>query len=267
MRAEKTAPLQQSFAVQTRVIGALLIRELLTRFGRDNLGILWLFLEPMILVSGVTLLWCLHQRGTQLHASGLSITAFAWIGYSTVMMWRQATMKCGKAVMPNVGLLFHRNVRVLDLFFSRIILEITGATISWLLIGIILIYFELIPLPRDLMLMILGWFLLIWYTFGLGFIVGALSERWEPFMNFYHPAMYFYLGISGAFFMVDWLPEYLQKLAVWVPTVTVTEMMRHGYYGDIRTYEQPGYLCVLSLVLTFIGLLLSRETQYRIGQE
>jgi len=176
-------------------------------------------------------------------------------------------MKCGKAIEPNIGLLFHRNVKVLDLFYSRVILEIAGATISTVLIGIALIYCEFIPFPHDILTMLLGWFLLMWYTFGLGLIVGALSERWEVFMQFYHPAMYFYLGISGAFYMVNWLPEHWQKLAVWVPTVTVTEMMRHGYYGDIRTYEQPGYLCVLSLVLTFIGLLLSRETQYRIGQE
>ncbi len=257
-----------SFSIQMRVIGALLVREMITRFGRNNLGILWLFLEPMILVVGVTVLWNIHLHGIQLRGSSLSVTAFAWIGYSTVMMWRQATMKCGKAVEPNVSLLFHRNVKVLDLFLSRIILEIAGATIAWVLIGIALIYFELIPWPRDIVLMLLGWFLLMWYTLGLGFIVGALSERWEVFMNFYHPSMYFYLGISGAFFMVDWLPEYLRQLAVWVPTVTVTEMIRHGYYGDVvRTYEQPGYLCVLSLALTFIGLLLSKETQYRIGQE
>jgi capsular polysaccharide transport system permease protein len=77
--------------------------------------------------------------------------------------------------------------------------------------------------------------------------------------------MYFYLGISGAFFMVDWLPNSLKKLAVWVPTVTVTEMLRHGYYGNsVRTYEAPGYLCVVCLVLLLTGLLLAREAGYRV---
>jgi ABC-type polysaccharide/polyol phosphate export permease len=34
------------------VLGALLIRELLTRYGRHNIGFLWLFVEPMIFTLG-----------------------------------------------------------------------------------------------------------------------------------------------------------------------------------------------------------------------
>lgn len=266
MPATPDTSLLKSFAVQGRVVGALLMREVITRFGRNNLGVFWVFLEPMILVVGVTILWNVYHHGNI--PSGISITAFAWTGYSTVMLWRQATIRCGKAIEPNLGLLFHRNVKVLDLFFSRIILEVAGGTISTILIGVALVYCELIPLPKDTLLMVCSWLLLMWYTFGMGLIVGALSERWDWFEKIYHPGMYFYLGISGAFYMVDWLPDYLQKYAVWVPTVTVTEMLRHGYYGNaVRTYEAPGYLCVVSLVLLFAGLLLAKETQYRIGQE
>ena len=154
----------KSFAVQGRVVGALLMREVITRFGRNNLGVFWVFLEPMILVVGVTILWNVYHHGNI--PSGISITAFAWTGYSTVMLWRQATIRCGKAIEPNLGLLFHRNVKVLDLFFSRIILEVAGGTISTILIGVALVYCELIPLPKDTLLMVCSWLLLMWYTFG-----------------------------------------------------------------------------------------------------
>jgi ABC-2 type transport system permease protein/capsular polysaccharide transport system permease protein len=40
--------LRHSFEIQRRVIGALLMREVITRFGRHNIGFLWLFVEPMI---------------------------------------------------------------------------------------------------------------------------------------------------------------------------------------------------------------------------
>ena len=256
--------LPRSFAIQARVIYALMMREVMTRYGRDNIGFMWVFVEPMIFTVGVTGLWNVYEMS---RGPGISVTALAWTGYSTVMLWRNATTHCARAVEPNLGLLHHKNVRVLDLFFSRVILEILGGTLSTLLIGVGLIGIGLIDAPADPIIMIEGWFLLMWYTFAVGVIVGALSERWEAFERLYHPTLYFYLGISGCFFMVSWLPTSLQGLAELVPTVTVTEMMRHGYAGDaVRTCEQPGYFCVLCLLLTIIGLLLARQTQERIGE-
>ena len=38
-----------SWTIARRVIGALLLRELLTRYGRNNIGFLWLFVEPRVL--------------------------------------------------------------------------------------------------------------------------------------------------------------------------------------------------------------------------
>ncbi|HYA43521.1 MAG TPA: hypothetical protein VEF34_19630 [Syntrophobacteraceae bacterium] len=261
----KSSPLR-SAVINFRVVGAILMREVITRYGRNNFGVLWVVGTPLIFTVGVTILWNVYGR----HGghTGITITAFAWTGYSTVMIWRNATAHCGKAVEPNAGLLFHRNVKVVDLIYARSMMEIAGATGSTIVVGLVLMGSELIVPPKDVLMMLFGWMLLMWYGFAMGIVVGAMTERFDWFERLYHPAMYFYLGISGCFFMVVWLPTYLQRWAVWVPTVTVTEMLRHGYFGNIVvTYERPGYLCVYNLVTTFIGLLLCKETQYRIGHE
>ena len=39
--------LLQSWKIQRRVVWALTLREILTRYGRHNIGFLWLFAEPM----------------------------------------------------------------------------------------------------------------------------------------------------------------------------------------------------------------------------
>jgi capsular polysaccharide transport system permease protein len=119
------APFLRSVAIQLRVIGALLMREIITRYGRANLGFLWLFVEPMLFTLGITALWTalsLHKTST------LPIVAFAVTAYSTVLLWRNCAMRCAMAIPPNVGLLYHRNVRVLDLLIARITLECAGAT-------------------------------------------------------------------------------------------------------------------------------------------
>ena len=55
----------ESLLIQKRVIGALLMREIITRYGRNNIGFLWLFVEPLLLTLVMVLMWKffrMHQR-------------------------------------------------------------------------------------------------------------------------------------------------------------------------------------------------------------
>ena len=126
----------RSLEIQRRVIGALLLREIITRYGRHNIGFMWLFAEPMMFTIGVTTVWSILDIG---HASKVSIAAFALTGYSSLLLWRNTVNRCALAIAPNVSLLFHRNVRVLDIFLARIILEVAGATISIVVLSILFI--------------------------------------------------------------------------------------------------------------------------------
>ena len=49
MSTETVPSLLHSLGIQRRVLHALLMREIITRFGRENLGVLWLVAEPMLL--------------------------------------------------------------------------------------------------------------------------------------------------------------------------------------------------------------------------
>src|SRR5512139_3637515 len=104
--------LSNSWRIQRRVLGALLMREILTRYGRHNIGFLWLFVEPMLFTTGVTTLWTLTKS---VHGSSLPIVAFALTGYSSVLLWRNMPARCINAIYPNLSLMYHRNVRVIDI--------------------------------------------------------------------------------------------------------------------------------------------------------
>jgi capsular polysaccharide transport system permease protein len=73
--ARSDTPFLQSFAIQIRVLHALMMREVITRYGRDNLGVLWLVGEPMIFTIGVTTLW--SAAGLAHGGTGIPIVAFA----------------------------------------------------------------------------------------------------------------------------------------------------------------------------------------------
>lgn len=259
--------LYQSLKIQLRVVGALLMREILTRYGRKNLGFLWLFLEPMIFTLGIALLWY-HVRGNHLHGFKIPIIAFAITGYSTVLLWRNTVSRCSNAIAPNFSLLHHRNIRVIDLFFARIILEISGATISMVTLILIFIALDMMEIPSDLLIMITAWVLLSWFAASLAIVMGVLNSQSELFSRIWHALAYLLFGLSGAVFMVAWLPPKIQELILWVPMVHFTEMLRHGYFGNIiKTYENPMYIIMVNCVMTFTGLIMLRNAQNRIGSQ
>lgn len=254
--------LLRSCAIQMRVIGALLMREVITRYGRHNIGFMWLFVEPMLFTLGVTALWTATKA---VHGSNLPIIPFAMTGYASVLLWRNASSRCAKAIEPNLSLLYHRNVRVIDVFASRLILEIVGSTISLITLSLIFIATGWMQLPVDILTMMGAWFLLAWFAISLGLVVGAVSERSEVFERVWHTLMYLLFPLSGAAFMVDWLPATAHKLVLWVPMVHGTEMLRHGYFGEmVHTYENPAYLILWSVCLLLLGLALVRETGRRV---
>lgn len=245
-----------SLRIQGRVIHALLMREIITRYGRHNIGFAWLFVEPMIFTLGVAALWHLTKS---VHGSEMSIVPFAVIGYSTVLAWRNVSSRVGGAVQANIGLLYHRNVRLIDVYLARSLLEVIGATISFTVLSLVFIIVGLMVLPDDFLYMALGWFLLIWFSLALGFVVGCLFEMYEILDRLWHALTYIIFPLSGAAFFVYWLPPSFQKFILYIPMVHFTEMIRHGYYGDlVPTFESFKFIVICNLTLSFVGLFLVR---------
>lgn len=253
---DNSSGLINCFGIQFRVIHALLMREIITRYGRHNLGFAWLFIEPMIFTLGVSALWYFTKAA---HGSDLPIVPFAVIGYSTVLLWRNVANRAGGAVQANIGLLYHRNVKLLDVYIARCILEILGATISFMVLSIVFNLLDVMKTPDDFLYMALGWLLLSWFALVLGFVVGCLFEMSEIIDRLWHAFTYLMFPLSGAAFFVYWLPSGFQDVVLYVPMVHFSEMIKHGYYGDlVPTFEDLEYIIVWNISLSFIGLYLVR---------
>jgi capsular polysaccharide transport system permease protein len=257
MSAEYRISLMHSLRIQRRVLHALLMREIITRFGRENLGVLWLVVEPMIFTLGVATLWTasgLH------HGSPIPIVAFAVTGYSSVLMWRNSVGRASSAIAQNKALLFHRNVRSIDVLLTRIALEICGATASFAALSLLFIFVGWMPVPVDLLQVVFGWFMLAWFGLSLALLIGAATAFSEIVERIWHPAAYLLFPLSGAAFMVDWLPANMQKVVLLLPMVHGVEMLRQGYFGDVvRTHYDVGYMAGCSLILSLAGLYLVRK--------
>jgi ABC-type polysaccharide/polyol phosphate export permease len=252
----------QSLAIQFRVLHALMMREVITRYGRDNLGVLWLVGEPMIFTLGVATLW---SAAKLTHGSGIPIVAFAVTGYSSVLMWRNATSQCSAGIEANKPLLFHRSVLIIDVFLTRIALEIVGASSSFVVLSFFFTFIGWMPVPNDVTLVLEGWFMLAWFGASLALLIGA-GTAFSPLVHrLWHPIAYLLFPMSGAAFMVQWLPKRLQEVVLYLPMVHGVELLRHGYFGNaVHTHYDIAYMAECCVALTLCGMYVVREASRRI---
>ncbi|MDH2998005.1 sugar ABC transporter permease [Pasteurellaceae bacterium LFhippo2] len=243
---------KRSRVLQGRVIKALLMREIITRYGRKNIGFLWLFVEPLLLTFVIVMMWKFLRADK---VSTLNIVAFTITGYPMMMMWRNASSRAIGAISANLSLLYHRNVKVLDTILSRVILEVAGATIAQILIMVVLITIGWIDIPSDPLYMLMSWTLMAIFALGLGLILCAIVQKFEAIGKIWSALAFVMMPLSGAFFFVHSLPSQVREYALMIPMIHGSEMFRHGYFGDsVTTYESIGFLIVSDLVLLFIGL-------------
>jgi ABC-type polysaccharide/polyol phosphate export permease len=217
---------------------------------------MWMFVEPMLFTLGVTALWTFAKMH---HGSSIPIVAFAITGYSSVLLWRNMPGRAVGAVEPNLSLTYHRNVKLFDIFAARLLLEAAGATTSFIVLSIFFISIGMMTGPQNITKVLLGWFMLAWFGAALAFFLGCLSERSELVEKLWHPTSYLLFPLSGAAFMVDWLPPVMQNLVLLFPMVHGVEILREGYFGSlVRSHYNIPYMIAVCLVLTALGFAQER---------
>ena len=244
--------LSEAWRVERRVIWALVLREMMTRYGRHNIGFLWVFCEPMLFTLGVTALWTATRS---FHGTNLPIVAFAITGYSSVLLWRNMPGRCIGALETNLSLLYHRNVRPLDIYLARLLLEASGAPMSFVFLTLFFNFIGWVDLPEDVLEVAFAWCMIAWFGMATALLLGALSESYETVEKLWHPTAYILFPLSGAAFLVDVLPASAQHFVLYLPMVHGVELLREGFFGSrIVAHYDIGYMALCNIVLTALGL-------------
>lgn len=243
---------QTDLATQARCIGALVIRDLMQHYGRANIGFLWVVVEPLILATGVMLIWHFVKPASE---HGVPILKIVFTAYLPLTLWRHLSNSGIRVFSSNIGLLYHRHVTLLDIVLARLTLETFGTTTAMLFSYSVLVAIGALDVPADPTWVLCGWLSMAVLGGGTSMIFSILTEYSETTERFIQPIQYLILPLSGAFFMVDWLPNFTQDLALLNPTVHCYEMFRAGILGDeYTTHFTAWYPGLFGLVLFAIGL-------------
>lgn len=250
--------LAEAFRVQRTVIGALLLREMSTRFGRENLGFVWLFVEPALLGGAVGGMHHLSGHGLP---GGVDILSFWVLGYIPFYLFRSVVNRAPVAIVSNQSLLYHRRITILDIMLSRNLLE-GGAVLGAMAVFVMVLGTATGIWPVEPAKIVLGMALMLGLANGISMLLAAGSVYSEMYERMTHLVTYISLPVLGAFYMVFWLPTDIQAMALWIPTVHCFELVREGQFGRaVPTHYDIPYLLGWIAVLNLFGLAALRKAR------
>lgn len=255
----------REFKKHVRILGALMMREVVTRYGREGLGFLWVIGEPLLFCFGVMGLWSLLKPE---YEHGIRLAPFIMTGYMSLLLFRHTVSMSIGALQANLGLLHHRIVRPLHVYLARGLLELGGGAMAFIVVYLVLLALGLVNPPRDVLQLYGGYLLMGWLAVGFGLLMAALSIRFEVIERVVPVSMYLLIPLSGAFVMVDWLPPAYQGLYLLNPLPHAIEMVRSGVFGEfVPTHYNPFYPLTFGAVLGLAGLLMLASSQRHLEVE
>lgn len=252
LRPARLRPLLDGWRVQRRTLAALIVRDMMMRYGREHLGFVWVVLEPMLLTAGVLVLWSQMKGGFE---HGVRLVELVLTGYMLLTLWRHLTSATIQLFRRNAFLLYHRPITALDFFFARVVLEFAATTAALLIVVVPLVLLGIVNPVGDLSIAIAGWLMMFAMGTGAGALILAATEKNETLEKFIQPMQYLMVPLSGTFFMVSWFPERIQDLLLVNPLIHCYEMLRAGFWGPaVETRYSIPYALAWAVGLNLLGV-------------
>lgn len=253
MTSAPRSALLRGLSVQINTIRALIVRDMMLRYGRNNIGFLWVIIEPILLTASVLLLFSLVKSS---HEHGTHVLSMVLTGYMPLTIWRHTTGQGVHLLRRSYSILYHRNVTVLDVYLARICLEGISTTAALTVVYAMLWLNDIVDTIAKPGHLIAAWLLLWWLSASVALILAVITEVSDTAERFVQPVMYIMVPTSGIFFMVDWLPARVQQVIIYNPLSSCIELFRDGFFGDtVNTHYIVAVPIVCSFVLTWLGLI------------
>lgn len=243
----------RSFAT-LRVIAALLLREMSTRYGKTPGGYVWSIIEPLAAIMVLSVGFALILRTPPI---GTSFMLFYATGYMPYSMFNTVSNMVGRSISFSKPLLQYPAVTWVDAVLARFLLNsLTSTLITLILITGILVVsdtqavLDMVPILRAGLLTML-------LAFGVGVLNCALSglfPLWEVIWSVITRPLFI---ASGVFFLYDDMPQLAREVLWYNPLIHVIGEFRSGFYPMyMADYVSNLFVLSVALVSLVMGLVL-----------
>jgi capsular polysaccharide transport system permease protein len=247
------ANFRETFLVQARVIHALVLREIRTRFWKSRIGYATAIGEPLLhVVVWIAILSLIKGKGTD-------AIGFICMGILPFFAFKEVSGFLEGAIKASRNLSDYPLIRHIDVMFSRFLLEAaTMVVVSTIIMGFFT-YTGFIPLPKDLLraLAAFGSLLLLGLGFGIfNSVYTLLSPVYARVLKFSGRILYL---SSGMFFTGNSLPPVALEKFAYNPAFHGVELFRSAYALDYESrFASMSYVLIWAFTLLMVGLASER---------
>jgi len=256
-------PLREALNTQMRVLYALMLRDLRSRFFGNSLGFLFFSVAwPLI---HILVLLVINGAAGRIVPYGDSPVLYFSVGLIPFMTFSYTSRWIMIGLVLNKPLLAFPIVRITDVLFARAILEILGSCITTISLVIILWLIGVDFVPRDITQASFAFGAAILLGFGMGVINAIIGLAFYFWITAYTLVIIITYMASGVMFVPDALPEQARYYLSFNPVLHAVEWMRSAYYDGYGSIVlDKGYLLAWGVGTTFLGLLLERLIRGRL---
>lgn len=235
-----------------RVVGALLVREMSSRFGNKPGGYVWALLDPAAHIAFLSVIFMAIARTPAL---GSSFPLFFASGYIAFQFFQSASGYVGAAVTANKTLLSYPNVAPIDAVLARGLLQyLTTVVVAFAVFSVILLTTSM-EIRFDWAVLLQASLLAATMALGVGLANNVLFRRFPFYEQIFGILTRPLFLISGVFFLPDALPHPIRELVLFNPLAHIIILFRMGIYPEYRGIGLDiGFLQWCTILTLFLGL-------------
>jgi capsular polysaccharide transport system permease protein len=249
-------PFLEALKAKRNVMGAVILRDMRTRFFNHGLGFIVQCLWPLAHILAVMGINIASGRAAPY---GTPMLFFA-TGLIPTLTFIYISRFMGLSVVINQPMLSFPIVKITDILFGRAVLEVIAGCVTLVVMWGIFIALGDYPYPDDPADAVLAYLSTILLALGVGTIVGVVTEFQPMFATVYALMTIIIYISSGALFVTSAFPDQIAIPLSYLPVFQCVEWMRVAYfenYSDrLLSREYVVWFGVASLM---IGLLLERK--------
>lgn len=248
------------------VVFALFMREMQTRFGARRLGLVWVVMEPLGILTIILSFYSFFRASP---VQGIDFVMYMVSGIVPFHMMRNIAWRIIDAIPANAGLFAYRQVTPFDTFLVRLIVEVCVYCCAYLIIcGFLGFWFDHDVLIADPLAWIFSFGVGIVLSFSIGVLFAIISHA-APSTSRILKLSYIPIYItSGVFYPLWRMPKEKMEIMSWNPYVEVINSMRAATFENYpETYGlhsgYPIFFALVSLLLS-LGVYRLRRQDLRV---
>jgi capsular polysaccharide transport system permease protein len=256
LSSEESYGLYSAFARQRRVLSAVMLRNIRTRFFGHGLGYLIAIAWPLVHMLVIIAMFSFGGRAPPFGESTILFIATGSVQFMTFSYLSRFMML---SIIMTRPLLSFPQVKVLDVLFASALLEILSACFVTIIMIILAWFFDIPAMPQDIVQASYAFGSAILLGLGFGVLNGVIALAVPIWATGYALITILLWATSGVVFVPDAFPEPLRTCASYHPILQTIEWMRSAYYeGYGEGLLDRAYAIEVGVGSLFLGLVLER---------